>query len=116
MDGGAATRIARLAVARRRAFASSRSARARARSRRRCSARGADVTAFDLDPDMVAILRARADLAAAASTLADALIYDFDAFGGGRAVVRRGQSPLQHRDAADDSARANGPIRPNASS
>jgi 16S rRNA (adenine1518-N6/adenine1519-N6)-dimethyltransferase len=40
----------------------------------------ADVTALEIDADLVAILRERSDLAAAHVVQADALAYDFDAF------------------------------------
>lgn len=43
---------------------------------------GARVTAFDVDPDMVAVLRARGDLAAAEILEADALTFDYAAWAG----------------------------------
>jgi 16S rRNA (adenine1518-N6/adenine1519-N6)-dimethyltransferase len=42
-------------------------------------ARGADVTALEIDPDLVAILRERTDLANVAIVEADALAYDYEA-------------------------------------
>ncbi len=44
---------------------------------------GARVTALEIDPDLIAILRERADLRGAAIVQADALEFDFAAFGGG---------------------------------
>jgi 16S rRNA (adenine1518-N6/adenine1519-N6)-dimethyltransferase len=44
--------------------------------------RGARVTALEIDPDLVAILREREDLRAADIVEADALAYDYDAFCG----------------------------------
>ena len=43
---------------------------------------GADVTAFDVDADMVAILRERTDLANARIEQADALAFDYGAYAG----------------------------------
>ncbi len=43
---------------------------------------GAEVTAFDVDPDMVAILRGRPDLAGADVRLADALAFDYAGWAG----------------------------------
>ncbi len=43
---------------------------------------GADVTAFDVDPDMMAILRGRDDLASAHVLQADALAFDYAAYAG----------------------------------
>ncbi len=45
---------------------------------------GADLTAFDLDDDLVAILRARDDLAAVRVEHADALAFDYAAYAGER--------------------------------
>jgi len=44
---------------------------------------GARVTALEIDPDLVAILRERDDLRGAEIVQADALEFDFAAFGGG---------------------------------
>jgi len=44
---------------------------------------GADVTAFDVDPLMVEILRSREDLAAARIVEADALAFDYGAYAAG---------------------------------
>jgi 16S rRNA (adenine1518-N6/adenine1519-N6)-dimethyltransferase len=46
------------------------------------AARGADLTAFDLDPDLVAILRSRTDLGGAIIECADALRFDYAAWAG----------------------------------
>jgi 16S rRNA (adenine1518-N6/adenine1519-N6)-dimethyltransferase len=43
--------------------------------------RGANVTAIEVDPDLIAILRARDDLAPATIVEADALTYDFETAG-----------------------------------
>ena len=45
---------------------------------------GAEVTAFDVDPEMVEILRSRSDLGRAAVLQADALAFDYAAWAGGR--------------------------------
>lgn len=44
---------------------------------------GAQLTAFDLDAELVEILRARADLSAARIETADALAFDYDAYAAG---------------------------------
>jgi 16S rRNA (adenine1518-N6/adenine1519-N6)-dimethyltransferase len=51
------------------------------------------VTAFDVDPDLVAVLRDRDELAAATIELADALEYDYAAYAGGRAWCAAGNLP-----------------------
>ena len=45
---------------------------------------GCSVTAIDVDPDMIRILRSRDDLRAATIVCADALEFDFDAFASGK--------------------------------
>jgi 16S rRNA (adenine1518-N6/adenine1519-N6)-dimethyltransferase len=45
-------------------------------------ARGAEVSAIDVDPNLLAIVRARDDLRNVRTELADALTYDFAAFAG----------------------------------
>jgi 16S rRNA (adenine1518-N6/adenine1519-N6)-dimethyltransferase len=45
---------------------------------------GADVTAFDVDPEMVAVLRSRADLGGVDVQLADALHFDYVGWAGAR--------------------------------
>src|SRR5437016_8346266 len=53
----------------------------------------ADVTAIELDADMVRILRSRDDLAGAAIMQADALTFDYAAFAGGGAWRCTGNLP-----------------------
>src|SRR5581483_4877802 len=87
MDGGTAARIARLAVdapgERALEVGAGTGALTAALARR-----GARVTAFDVDPDMVAILRERADLAGVDVRLADALAFDYAAWSGDDAAWR----------------------------
>jgi 16S rRNA (adenine1518-N6/adenine1519-N6)-dimethyltransferase len=54
---------------------------------------GADVTAFDVDPDMVAVLRSRGDLAGADVRQADALAFDYDDWAGDRDWSAAGNLP-----------------------
>jgi len=87
MDGGTAARIARLAVdapgERVLEVGAGTGALTAALARL-----GARVTAFDVDPDMVAILRERADLAGVDVRLADALAFDYAAWSGDDAAWR----------------------------
>jgi 16S rRNA (adenine1518-N6/adenine1519-N6)-dimethyltransferase len=92
MDGGAAARIARLAVPdpgqRIVEIGAGTGALTHA-----LSARGAAVTAFDVDPEMVAILRARDDLAGVTIEQADALTFDYAAWAAGEPWVATGNLP-----------------------
>jgi 16S rRNA (adenine1518-N6/adenine1519-N6)-dimethyltransferase len=54
---------------------------------------GADVTALEIDHDLIAILRERDDLAAALILEGDALTFDFDAQNAGRAWIAAGNLP-----------------------
>ena len=54
---------------------------------------GASVTALEIDPDLVAILRERDDLRGAEIVQADALEFDFAAFGGGETWHVAGNLP-----------------------
>jgi 16S rRNA (adenine1518-N6/adenine1519-N6)-dimethyltransferase len=54
---------------------------------------GAAVTVFDVDPEMIAILRSRADLAGVPIEQADALTYDFAAWAGNTPWVAAGNLP-----------------------
>jgi len=56
-------------------------------------AEGADVTAIEIDPDLVAILRSRADLEAATIVEADALAFDYHAYARGGAWSVAGNLP-----------------------
>ena len=56
-------------------------------------ASGADVTALEVDPDLIAILRERADLSDATIVEADALAFDFDAAAGDGAWCAAGNLP-----------------------
>jgi 16S rRNA (adenine1518-N6/adenine1519-N6)-dimethyltransferase len=56
-------------------------------------ARGAQLTAFDLDPDMVAVLRDRDDLRGVDVREADALAFDFAAWSEGREWCAAGNLP-----------------------
>jgi 16S rRNA (adenine1518-N6/adenine1519-N6)-dimethyltransferase len=82
MDGGTATRIARLAVDapgdRVLEIGAGTGALTAALLRL-----GADVTAFDVDPDMIAVLNARADLAGVDVRAADALAFDYEGWAAG---------------------------------
>jgi 16S rRNA (adenine1518-N6/adenine1519-N6)-dimethyltransferase len=92
MDGGTATRIARLAAQapgdRVLEIGAGTGALTAALLRL-----GADVTAFDLDPQMVEILRSRADLAAADIREADALEFDYAGWAGDRDWRAAGNLP-----------------------
>ncbi len=54
---------------------------------------GAEVTAFDLDPDMVAVLRSRDDLSGVDLRQGDALAFDYAAWAAGREWVAAGNLP-----------------------
>jgi len=54
---------------------------------------GADVTAFDIDPDMLTVLRSRDDLAGAHIERADALEFDYAAWAGDAAWNAAGNLP-----------------------
>ena len=54
---------------------------------------GADVTAFDVDPEMVAILRSRDDLTRVTIQQGDALDYDYEAFGARGPWIAAGNLP-----------------------
>jgi 16S rRNA (adenine1518-N6/adenine1519-N6)-dimethyltransferase len=81
MDGGTATRIARLAVDapgdRVLEIGAGTGALTTALLRL-----GGDVTAFDLDPEMVEVLRSRTDLAGVEILHGDALAFDYAAYAG----------------------------------
>ncbi len=83
MDGGTAARIARLAVD----APGQRIVEVGAGTGALTAALvalGASVTAIDIDPNLLAIVRERADLAGVHTELADALTYDFAGFAGER--------------------------------
>jgi 16S rRNA (adenine1518-N6/adenine1519-N6)-dimethyltransferase len=92
MDGGIAARIARLAVdapgERVLEIGAGTGALTEALLRG-----GAEVTAFDLDPEMVAILQARDDLSAADLLAADALDFDYARWAGAREWHAAGNLP-----------------------
>jgi len=79
MDGGAATRIARLAVTRPGQRVLEIGAGTGALTRALVTLE-ADVTAFDIDPELIAVLRARADLERVTVLQADALTFDYAAW------------------------------------
>jgi 16S rRNA (adenine1518-N6/adenine1519-N6)-dimethyltransferase len=54
---------------------------------------GAEVTAFDVDPEMIAVLRSRGDLDAADIQLGDALQFDYAGWAGERAWRVAGNLP-----------------------
>ena len=92
MDGGTAVRIARLAVDapgdRVLEIGAGTGALTAALLRL-----GADVTAFDVDPDMVDVLRSRADLASADIRQGDALAFDYAAWAGQNGWCATGNLP-----------------------
>ena len=92
MDGGTATRIARLAVDEPgdRVLEIGAGTGALTAALRRL---GAEVSAFDLDPDMVAVLRSRDDLADVPVQQADALAFDYAAWAGERDWRAAGNLP-----------------------
>ncbi len=92
MDGGTAARIAKLAVA----APGERVLEIGAGTGALTAALahlGAQLTAFDVDPEMVAILRERADLASAMILRADALAFDYAAYAGDGAWCVAGNLP-----------------------
>jgi 16S rRNA (adenine1518-N6/adenine1519-N6)-dimethyltransferase len=54
---------------------------------------GARVTAIEIDPDLVAVLRSRDDLARATIVEADALTFDYRSWAGGRPWIAAGNLP-----------------------
>ena len=92
MDGGTAARIARLAVEapgdRVLEIGAGTGALTAALLRL-----GAAVTAFDLDPEMVEVLRSRADLAGVEILQADALAFDYGAWAGDADWTAAGNLP-----------------------
>jgi 16S rRNA (adenine1518-N6/adenine1519-N6)-dimethyltransferase len=54
---------------------------------------GAELTAIEIDPDLVALLRSRGDLASATILAADALTFDYRAWADGRAWIVAGNLP-----------------------
>jgi 16S rRNA (adenine1518-N6/adenine1519-N6)-dimethyltransferase len=55
--------------------------------------RGGNVTALEIDPQLVAVLRARPELAAAHILTADALTFDYSQWAGGRSWIATGNLP-----------------------
>ncbi len=92
MDGAAATRIAKLCVPAPNASVIEIGAGTGALTRA-LLANGADVTALEVDPELVAVLREREDLAGATILEADALTFDYDALTGERAWCAAGNLP-----------------------
>ena len=92
MDGGTATRIARLAVDapgdRVLEIGAGTGALTAALQRL-----GASLTAFDLDPEMVEVLRSRDDLSGVEILQADALAFDYAAWAGDGAWCAAGNLP-----------------------
>lgn len=92
MDRGTATRIARLAVSESGERVVEIGAGTGALTRALLEL-GADVTAFDIDPDMVAVLRGRNDLATVTILQADALTFDYAHWAGTSRWVAAGNLP-----------------------
>jgi 16S rRNA (adenine1518-N6/adenine1519-N6)-dimethyltransferase len=92
MDRGAAARIARLAVTQPGQRVVEIGAGTGALTAALLAA-GAAVTAFDVDPEMVAVLQAQPDLAAATILQADALAFDYSAWAGEAAWIAAGNLP-----------------------
>jgi 16S rRNA (adenine1518-N6/adenine1519-N6)-dimethyltransferase len=92
MDGGAAKRIAAACVSQdlTRVLEVGAGTGALTRALLDC---GASVTAIEIDPDLVEILRERDDLAAADTVEADALAFDYGAFGEGGTWCAAGNLP-----------------------
>ncbi|GAC1580623.1 MAG: 16S rRNA (adenine(1518)-N(6)/adenine(1519)-N(6)) -dimethyltransferase RsmA [Candidatus Elarobacter sp.] len=92
MDGGTATKIARLAVdaSGDRVLEIGPGTGALTAALVRL---GADVTAFDIDADMVSVLRGRADLCGADIRRADALTFDYAGWAGDRDWRAAGNLP-----------------------
>jgi 16S rRNA (adenine1518-N6/adenine1519-N6)-dimethyltransferase len=92
MDGGTAARIARLAAD----APGDRVLEVGAGTGALTSALvrlGAEVTAFDLDPEMVEVLRSRDDLRGVDLRQADALAFDYEGWAGGRDWRAAGNLP-----------------------
>jgi 16S rRNA (adenine1518-N6/adenine1519-N6)-dimethyltransferase len=92
MDGGAAHRIAALCVSEPEPRIFEIGAGTGALTRALLEA-GARLTALEIDPELIEILRGRADLVAAEIVPADALEYDFDAATAGAAWTAAGNLP-----------------------
>jgi 16S rRNA (adenine1518-N6/adenine1519-N6)-dimethyltransferase len=92
MDAGAAARIAKLAVPADALPVVEVGAGTGALTRA-LLANGAEVTALEIDPDLVAVLHDRADLAAATILEADALEFDYDAYSAEREWCATGNLP-----------------------
>jgi 16S rRNA (adenine1518-N6/adenine1519-N6)-dimethyltransferase len=92
LDTGTATRIGRLAVERPRERVLEIGAGTGVLTAA-LVALGADLTAFDIDPDMLAVLRSRDDLAGARLEQADALEFDYAAWAGDHAWNAAGNLP-----------------------
>ena len=92
MDGGAAARIAKLAVPAG-ALPVVEAGAGTGALTRALLANGAGVTALEIDPELVAILRERPDLQAATILEADALEFDYDAHSAGREWCATGNLP-----------------------
>jgi 16S rRNA (adenine1518-N6/adenine1519-N6)-dimethyltransferase len=92
MNGSAAARIARLAAPhpRERVIEIGAGTGALTRALVDCDA---ELTAFDVDPDMVAVLRGRTDLGATTILEADALHFDYAAWADGRPWSAAGNLP-----------------------
>lgn len=96
MDGGAARRIARLAVEGAPANESPVVVEIGAGTgalTRALLDEGAEVTAIEIDPELAIILRGRDDLRAATIACEDALTFDYDAAARGRAWCAAGNLP-----------------------
>ncbi|GAC1547223.1 MAG: 16S rRNA (adenine(1518)-N(6)/adenine(1519)-N(6)) -dimethyltransferase RsmA [Candidatus Velthaea sp.] len=92
MDGGAATRIAKLAVTRPRERVLEIGAGTGALTTALAELE-ADVTAFDVDPEMVRILQSREELAGVRIELADALEFDYAGYAGSTPWQAAGNLP-----------------------
>jgi 16S rRNA (adenine1518-N6/adenine1519-N6)-dimethyltransferase len=92
MDGGIALRIARLAVETPRLPVLEIGAGTGALTAALVRL-GADVTAFDIDPEMVAVLRSRDDLRAVDVRQDDALTFDYTAWAAQRDWIAAGNLP-----------------------
>jgi 16S rRNA (adenine1518-N6/adenine1519-N6)-dimethyltransferase len=92
MNGGAAARIARLAVTGpgQRAIEIGAGTGALTRALLR---QGAEVSALDVDPELIAVLRGREDLATAHILQADALTFDYAGWAANQAWIAAGNLP-----------------------
>jgi 16S rRNA (adenine1518-N6/adenine1519-N6)-dimethyltransferase len=92
MDGGAVSRIAKLCAPAggERVFEVGAGTGALTRA---LLERGAEVTALEIDPDLIQVLRDREDLSSAQIVEADALTYDFDTATAGGAWCAAGNLP-----------------------